>query len=43
MDIHLGIGVDVNRGEWVLKLKKSLYGINEVSENWFEIVEQNCS
>ena len=35
MDITLGIGVDGNRGEWVLKLNKSLYGLNQASVNWF--------
>ena len=36
MDIPLGMIVDLNRGEWVLKLNKSLYGINKSSENWFD-------
>ena len=32
MDIHLGMGVDVNKGEWVLKLNKSLYEIKQASK-----------
>ena len=33
MDIPLGMGYDVNRGEWVLKLNKPLYGITHGTEN----------
>ena len=39
MDINLGMGVDVSRGEWVLKFKKSLYGLNQSSKNWFGILK----
>ena len=38
MEITLGMGVDGNRGEWVLKLNKLLYGINQASEHWFDII-----
>ena len=38
MYITLGIGVDKNRGKWVLKLSKSLYGIKQASANWFVIL-----
>ena len=27
----------LNRIEWVIKLKKSLYGLNKSSETWFGI------
>ena len=36
MELTLGIRVDGNRGEWVLQLKKSIYGLNQASENWFD-------
>ena len=39
MEILLLMGVDVNRVEWVLKLKKSLYGINQTSANWFDLIK----
>ena len=39
MELPLGMGVDGNRGEWFLKLNKSLYGINQVSENWFDLLK----
>ena len=41
MEIPLGMGFDGNIGEWVLNLKKTLYGIKQASENWFDIVETN--
>ena len=31
MEITLVMGVDANRGEWVLKLNKSIYGIKQAS------------
>ena len=34
--ITLGILVDLNRGEFVIKLNKSLYGLNKLSDNWFD-------
>ena len=34
--ITLGIVVDLNRGEFVIKLNKSLYGLNKLSDNWFD-------
>ena len=37
MELTLGIGVDENRGKWVQKLNKSLYGINKASDNWFDL------
>ena len=39
MDIPLGIWVDVNIGEWVLKLNKSLYGPKQWNLNWFDILK----
>ena len=36
MEIHLGMGVDGNIGEWFLKLNKSLYVINQASSNCFD-------
>ena len=39
--IHLGMGVDGNRVEWVLKLNKSIYGIKEASENRFDILKND--
>ena len=35
MGLPLGMGVDGNRGEWVLKLNKPFYGIRQVSKDWF--------
>ena len=35
MDITLGMGVDVNRVEWFLKLNKSLYVPKQASTNYF--------
>ena len=32
MGIPLGMGVDGNRGEWLLKLNKSFYGLKQASE-----------
>ena len=33
IDLPLGVGVDVNRDEWFLKLNKSLYGLNQANTN----------
>ena len=35
MELPLGMVVDLNRVEWVLKLNKSLYGLKKVIANWF--------
>ena len=37
MVIPLGMGVYGNRGEWVLNLNKSLYGLKKAGETWFDI------
>ena len=37
MHLPLGIIFDGNRGEWVLKLNKSLFGLNQASESWFDL------
>ena len=39
VDLTLGVLVDRNRGEWVPKLSKLIYGIKQVSENWFDILK----
>ena len=39
MDIPLGMEVYRNRGEWVLELKKSLYGIRQASTNWVDLLK----
>ena len=39
MELPLGMGVDGNRGEWVLKLNKPLYGTNQASANWFDLLK----
>ena len=39
MELPLGMGVDENKVEWLLKLNKSLYGLKKSSENWFDIIK----
>ena len=39
IDIILGMEVDGNRVERVLKLNKSLYGIKQTREIWFDILK----
>ena len=39
MEICLGMGVDGNIVEWVLKLNKSLYGNKQASANWFDLLK----
>ena len=39
MNIPLRIGVEGNRGGWLLKLNKSLYGINQSSSNLFDLLK----
>ena len=39
VELYLGMVVDINIREWVLKLKKSLYGTNKSSENWFDLLK----
>ena len=39
MDIPLGMVVDVNIVEWVLKLNILLYGIKQVSKNWLDLLK----
>ena len=38
MELPLGMGVDIYRGEWFLGLKKLLHGLNEASANWFDLI-----
>ena len=38
MDISLGMGVDLNIGEWVIRFNKFLYGINQASANLFDLL-----
>ena len=39
IDIPLGMWVEGNRVEWVLKLNKSLYGPKQWNLNWFDILK----
>ena len=39
MELPLGMGIDVNRVEWFLKFNKSLYGLSQTSENWFDFLK----
>ena len=39
MEILLEMVVDGNRGHLVLNLNKSLYGLNQASANWFDILK----
>ena len=39
MEILLEMGVSGNRGEWVIQLNKSLYGIKQSSANCFDIIK----
>ena len=39
IDLSLVMGVYVNMVECVLKLNNSLYGINQSSANWFDILK----
>ena len=37
--IPLGMEVDGNRGKWVISLNKSLYVLNQLSTNWFDLLK----
>ena len=39
MDLPLVMAVDRNRVKWVIKLNKPLYGFNQKSANWFNILK----
>ena len=47
MELPLVIGVEGNRIEWVLNIKTSLYGLKQLSENWFDLlkngIESRCN
>ena len=39
MELSLGMVFFGNRVEWVLKLNKYLYGLNQESSNWFDLLK----
>ena len=39
MYLPLGIGLDVNLGEWVQKSNIALYGTKQAIENWFDLLK----
>ena len=39
VDLSLGMVVGGNRGEWVPKLNKSLYGLKQEIANWFGLLK----
>ena len=39
MELPLGTEVDVNIGEWFLKINKSLFGLNKENEKKFDLLK----
>ena len=35
-NVSLGMGVDGSRVQWILNINKSLYGLDQANENWFD-------